>query len=365
MNHFHLNIVGLVLLGLGSCKKGGEIKAYTVDKEPATSAPEQSNPHGNSLPPVSMPEAQAEGNPHAGLKVLAAPGFSDVAPKHWLEKKRTAMRLASYEIKGEGDVMADISFTALRSAPGSLLANLNRWRAQAGQSEWSDEDMQKSTTSVPTCFGNAVVMDVQGLLKESDPKKDGRIVGAIVEKDGRAWFYKMRGNADLVGREKENFLAWVQSLKPVEEVVPMPKQVTPQDLSWKLPTGWTAGYGGESRYATIEVPGADEAATSVVVSFFPGDVGGDVANVNRWRAQLSLPPLGEAEVTALMKPLTVGGKPLKLVDLKGPEKRMLAAWTRHGENTWFFKWTGTDAVLEARQAEFQTFLESVRFNTTE
>lgn len=365
MKPFHFNIACIVLLGLGSCKKSGEIKAYTVDKEPAANPHEQSNPHGNALPPVSMPAEQAEANPHAGMTVLPAPGFTDVAPEHWQEKKRTAMRMASYEVKADGGAVADISFTTLRSAPGGLLANINRWREQLGQSTLSESDLEKSRVTVPTSFGDAVVVDVEGLLENADPKQDGRIVGAIVEKDGRAWFYKMRGNAELVGREKEHFLGWIQTLKPEEQVEALPKPVMSKDLSWTLPEGWTAGFGGQSRYATLEVPSVNAAPTSVVVSFFPGDVGGDVANVNRWRAQISLPPLSEAQVTALMKSMAVGDKTMKLVDLKGPGNRMIAAWTRHGENTWFFKWTGPDAVLEAGQTEFQAFLESVRFNTTE
>ena len=36
----------------------------------------------------------------------------------------------------------------------------------------------------------------------------------------------------------------------------------------------------------------DEGKTaSVNISFFPGDVGGTFANVNRWRAQMGLPPV--------------------------------------------------------------------------
>ncbi len=365
MKSFHLKVFGIVLLGFGSCKRGGGIQSYTVDKEVAANPHGEGSPHGKTLPPVPMPAGEGEANPHAGMTVLPAPGFTDVAPAHWLAKKRTAMRMASYEVKSEDGAVADISFTTLRSAPGSLLANINRWREQLGQPVWNDGELEKHSTRVATCFGSAVVVDVQGLLENADPKQDGRIVGAVAEKDGRAWFYKMRGNAELVGREKPHFLAWIETLKPEEEVAALPTPVTPGDLTWSLPEGWTVAFGGQSRYATIEVPAAGAEPTALVVSFFPGDVGGDVANVNRWRGQISLPPVGEADVTSSIQTLSAGDKTMKLVDLKGPGNRMIAAWTRHGENTWFFKWTGPEAALEAGQAGFRSFIGSVRFNSAE
>jgi hypothetical protein len=42
------------------------------------------------------------------------------------------------------------------------------------------------------------------------------------------------------------------------------------------------------------VAGADGTKGEVAISHFPGDVGGDLANVNRWRQQVALPPIDEA-----------------------------------------------------------------------
>lgn len=361
-----LNTSWALMLSLGACKKNGGIEVYSVDKKPAEHPHVEENPHGKSLPMVNMPAADdGAADPHSGMGVLPAPGFTDEAPDHWLEKKRTAMRMASYLVEGEGGAQADISFTSLRSVPGSLLANINRWRGQVGQAPWSEEDLREKAGTVPTCFGDAVVVDAAGLIEKADPKQDGRIVGAIAEKDGRAWFYKMRGNADVVGREKGHFLAWIQTLKPVEQVEAIPAPPASPEVEWELPAGWTAAFGGQSRYATLSVPAGSGEPTQLVVSFFPGDVGGDAANVNRWRGQVSLPSLGDDEALAQIGQLEAGEKTLSLVDLKGPSTRMLAAWTRHGEHTWFFKWTGSDAVLEASKPTFTAFLQSIRFNTPE
>ena len=363
MKQLLLHSTWSLLLVLGSCNKGGEIKVYAVEKESAQNTQQATNPHGNVLPPVKMPGAGDEPDPHAGLAVLQTVAVSGEAPGHWQAKKRTAMRMASYQINGEDGAIADVSFTRLQSVPGSLLMNLNRWREQLAQPLWTEEQMRESVGAVATFFGEGVVIDVEGLMEKGDPKTDGRILGVVAEKDGSAWYYKMRGNAAVVGNEKENFLKWVEGLKLDEPVEPPPALVTRKDVTWELPEGWTVSYGGQSRYATIEVPGSDGAAISV--SFFPGDVGGDAANVNRWRGQVALQVLDEQQALAAIQPLTAGDKAVNLVDLKGPQQRMLAGWMMHGENTWFFKWTGPDAVIEAGKSGYLSFLQSVRFNTPE
>ncbi|HEX5791456.1 MAG TPA: hypothetical protein VFY13_09880 [Luteolibacter sp.] len=351
------------VLGLSACRKDRQIKVYTVEPPPA--APEQAadphGAHGGALPPVAPASGQAEADPHMGMAVLKAPEFKDEAPAHWEKKPATAMRMASYKVSGEDGAEADISFTSLRSVPGSRLANLNRWRQQVGKQDLSEEEMARSVEIKKSFFGDAVLIDVEGLLEKDDPKKDGRIIGALAEKDGRAWFYKMRGNAALVGREKENFIRWIASLSPLESVPAVPAVVTPSALTWTLPDGWVAQYGSESRYATVRVPKIE--GVELAVSWFPGDVGGDVANVNRWRSQVGLDALGEQEALALIQKIEAGPKTLSLVDLAGPEKRMLAAWARHGENTWFFKLTGAKDSLDACKQPFSELVASVRFNS--
>lgn len=378
---FHLKVLPLLMLpfGLVSCDKGGEIKVYSVAKDQANNPHDQGNPHGKTLPPVDMGGAvgEAGADPHATLKVMPAQTFDDEAPEHWQAKERTAMRMASYQVAGEEGAVADISFTSLRSAPGGLLANINRWRSQVGQAPWTEEQLSKNTSKVPSFFGEAVVLDVSGLMEHSDPKIDGRIIGTIVEQDGRAWFCKMRGNAELLGREKENFLTWVGTLKPVDKVetvetveaieqpeIPMPDQGDGK-VTWQLPEGWKRAEAGRSRYATLKLPAAGDSTSEVAVSFFPGDVGGDVANVNRWRRQVGLQPLDADGVRGLMQTVSAGDKQLSLVDMKGPESRVMAAWIRHGDHTWFFKWTADAAVVEAGKETFRAWLETIRFNSSD
>jgi hypothetical protein len=94
-------------------------------------------------------------------------------------------------------------------------------------------------------------------------------------------------------------------------------------------------------------------------------VGGDLANVNRWRGQIELPPVAESELAPMVTKITAGPKTIQMIDCTGPKVRCAVGWVSHGGHTWFFKLTGPDALVGTEKAKFAAFLESVRFNQPE
>ena len=135
-------------------------------------------------------------------------------------------------------------------------------------------------------------------------------------------------------------------------------------LAWTVPSGWTAGPERPMRKATLLIPGEGGGpGAELSITAFPGDVGGNLANVNRWRQQLSLPPITQAELGSALQPLELGGLHVDLVELVGPgsppAQRVLGAIVPHAGATWFFKLTGPDAVVAREKPAFLTFLQSV------
>ena len=390
----------LIILSAAACKQDREIKAYyRVSKEtaqtPEVQPPTGADPHA-AMPGGAMPGG-ATADPHAGLApdpvaagANSAPRFTDNPPTRWKKQALSSMRLASYLIGGEGDAVADVSFSSLRRASGGLLANANRWREQLGQPAIDDAALKQSSQTINTFFGEGLVVDIEGSVSGSDAAKDGRIVGVIAQTDNEAWFFKMRGNAALVAAAKDDFLKWVASVKPAEPgaappappvpavtppaVTPpavAPPAVTPPtaadvSVTWQLPDGWKQAPAADSmRYATITIGGAEGATAELAVTHFPGDVGGDLENVNRWRQQASLEKVDAAGMVPLVTKVTAGPQTISLIDITGPKMRLAAGWTRHGPDTWFFKLTGPDALVGAEKARFTAFLESIRFNQPE
>lgn len=69
------------------------------------------------------------------------------------------------------------------------------------------------------------------------------------------------------------------------------------ELHWTTPKGWSELPPSQFREANFRVAGNDQA--ECYLTTLAGEGGGLAANVNRWRAQMSLPPLGAEEIAAL------------------------------------------------------------------
>jgi hypothetical protein len=134
-----------------------------------------------------------------------------------------------------------------------------------------------------------------------------------------------------------------------------------QRLAWTAPASWQPGRASSMRMGSFTIPGEGGATADLAITAFPGDVGGDLANINRWRGQIGLQPI--AAVDGATTALTVAGLPAQWVLMRGPELATLSAWLRVGEGTWFFKMTGSPSVVEKEQAAFLEFLKTVRLES--
>ena len=390
-------IVALSLCAFVSCDRDKEIQVYRVARETQAVEKPAADPHAGvpgmssgamagdphagipGLPPVGG----AGGDPHAGLNMGGMPtmggrakvGVEDMAPAEWKRRDPSALRQLSYQLDGEEGTSADISLIILRGAAGRDLDNINRWRDEQGQGPIDQAEMDQSIEKFTTPAGSAVAVDIEGLPQGADPLTNGRLVAAIVTHGDDGWFFRMRGNAELAAAHKQACLEWVKSVRPVEvEGEPMQAPTPPESsaatggkdgrVTWQTPAGWTTDpNAGTMRYATLVVRGAGDEKAELAVTHFPGDVGGDLDNVNRWRGQIGLSPVSADELPELVRNVTAGPKSFSLVDISHDGQRLAAAWTRHGENTWFFKFSGSDPVVAAEIAKFTALLESIRFHT--
>jgi hypothetical protein len=134
-------------------------------------------------------------------------------------------------------------------------------------------------------------------------------------------------------------------------------------LAWTLPAGWTQGAGGAMRFATLRPPVVGRVDASVVV--LPGPAGGELANVNRWRGQIGLPPLDEAALAAARRVVRTKAGPFGVYDFSSdgpPPSRLVAGLALVRGNTWFVKMTGDAAAVGAARDDFMKLVGSLRFD---
>jgi hypothetical protein len=144
-------------------------------------------------------------------------------------------------------------------------------------------------------------------------------------------------------------------------VPPPPGASTTGELQWALPKGWTETRAGGMRYATIKPTAAGKIDVSVTV--FPGTAGGEIANVNRWRNQIGLPPVDEAALGRDRKSLRSPAGSLAVFDYTSDgqvKTRLVAAILFADGNSWFVKMVGDAGPVAASRPDFIRLLESLR-----
>lgn len=133
-------------------------------------------------------------------------------------------------------------------------------------------------------------------------------------------------------------------------------------LTWTAPAHWKTKPGSAMRKGSYAIAG-DGGEADLAITAFPGDVGGDLANLNRWRGQLSLPPVAQAEFEASRQQIQRNQLAMTVVEIAGTgpgAQRILGAMIPYGGATWFVKLMGPDALVAREKAVFLAFLDTVK-----
>lgn len=161
----------------------------------------------NRAPAAPVPAAGAP--PNMRGPVAAPPNTSLpkwTPPAHWQPAGEKPMRLASFDIPGDGGTKGDLSISALGGGAGGLLANVNRWRVQQlGLPAWDDAALAKESEKLQLGNDVGTLVDLKGA--------DKRILAVIVPRGDRTWFYKLTAPDALVSKERENFVNFVKSAR--------------------------------------------------------------------------------------------------------------------------------------------------------
>jgi hypothetical protein len=137
---------------------------------------------------------------------------------------------------------------------------------------------------------------------------------------------------------------------------------------WTKPEGWNEQPLSEMRLGSFKVDGPDGASADVSVIAFPGEAGGLISNINRWRGQLQLAPLDEEHLSPLIQRTEVDNVPTYLVDFQTAENapkpsRILGGVLQTADQAWFVKMTGPPELIESQREKFLSFVQSFHFTS--
>jgi len=212
-------------------------------------------------------------------------------------------------------------------------------------------------------------------LTEADSSLNSRTaLLALLRKDGETWLFPFIADEKLVNQEIANFSSFLSSCtlrsavskpivaKSVNKRIPVsnsPKQkVNP--WTWNIPPTWNQGKQSSVRVGSFSVNDSRGNKLDISITSFPGDVGGLLANVNRWIGQIDLKPIDQSNIDKYCSPIQIDGKKSHFVEAYGDEKGILAGILFQENKSWFFKLIGDRDLVETEKSTFMTFLESVR-----
>ena len=131
------------------------------------------------------------------------------------------------------------------------------------------------------------------------------------------------------------------------------------EVTYTVPEGWEDVGASGIRKATLKVTDADGSAELTVLAF-PGDVGGRLANINRWRGQIGLDEAAPEDLPEFTESYTISDHRGLYVRLEGGAQSILGGLLPFHGYTWFFKFQGSSGTVLGNEADMKAFLDSVK-----
>ena len=126
-------------------------------------------------------------------------------PESWQTLAPSALRLASFSVRGEEGQLLDIAISTFPGKTGDLLANINRWRGQIGLQPTDALQLDQLSTPITVDGQDALLVD---LASESQ-----RTLVATLHYSGESWFFKLTGDRSLAEEQFPNFITFLDSIR--------------------------------------------------------------------------------------------------------------------------------------------------------
>lgn len=164
--------------------------------------------------------------------------------------------------------------------------------------------------------------------------------------------------------------------KPKEEMAPPFASTTPPapgpaisnidpnqeySLKWSAPKNWIKKPSTQFRKGSYDIPLTDANTIDLSIISFPGQAGGLLNNINRWRGQAGLPPATTLEASGMtpMKIAGVDGYWVELID-GNPQSGILGAVIPLTQETWFIKSLGDVTDLQSVKQDILQFVDTLQ-----
>lgn len=264
------------------------------------------------------------------VRILSANKIDWTLPANWRQLPASEMRYATLVMDGNPPLEISVSQLPVRPdmpIPQQVENNINRWRNQLSLPAIEPGDLNGMTEQLPVSDSVAYWINIVGHPMPKPP--------AMARPQGAA----DRGAADRNERREQN-----------------QRREAPKEPVFETPEGWVEG---TAQFAAVAFKVTDDEA-SILVTVTPA-AGDRLANVNRWRGQLKLPPLGKDELEAAAKKVAVGPTTGEMFEMTNDGRTILGVIVDDNGQTWFIKLAGDAGLAERERSHFVQFLQSLNW----
>lgn len=276
-----------------------------------------------------------------GSLKFAAPAAppSWTLPQGWVQLPGSQFRFATLKSSNAADAV-ETSVTTLgwdvAHAEEGLLANVNRWRGQLGLPDLRGAQLADNVRMLEVGNLTATLVDFEGKMASSS--MPGGMTAPFAS-----------GNAPQLPQG------------PVAPQGPPAPAAGAEPFKYEKPADWKLAPNDTFSALAFSIEQGNQSAR-FTASSLAAAAGAFEPNVNRWRGQVGLPALGEAELDRNAQPIEVGGVAGKAVELIGSDgKSMLGAIVIRDNEAWFFKVIGSTELVVSQKASFNSLLKSIKF----
>lgn len=221
--------------------KAGEATMHIVDLTGKSSGGMMAPFAGGGAAPPNAPFAGGAGRPPGDPGAVANPNATDLPPGHppitggaavdpataapltfdapasWKQQPAMGMRKASFQIQ-DGDRKAEVTAIDLAASAPSIadpLQNVNRWRTtELGLPPITAEQLPALIQKIEVGGHPAEYVElIPDMSNPAESQAKEATFAATVPAGRMIWFFKLRGHRDLVVAERDNFKAFLNSIR--------------------------------------------------------------------------------------------------------------------------------------------------------
>jgi len=316
-------------------------------------------------------------------------------PEGWKENPNPGpMRAASFVVTGGEGNEAEVAVIPMAGMADIEVQLVNMWREQVKLPPITEADTGSQSTEVTIGEAKGKLFDLSSTEPVLGGRYKARILVALLRRGGTAWFFKFAGEQTLVSGQKDAFIDFLEGISfetPVASGLPAGHPPVGGGMAggmgqgmmagggatvpagagehpdWQVPTTWTEVAHSTFLVAKFQTRGEGDLKAEINVSKSPGDGGGLLPNVNRWRGQLSLGALDAAALEKIATPLELPAGKAILVDFTGEGAenndpvRCIAVMVSLPGETWFYKLMGSATLVGREKDALFKFVRSVKY----